>query len=85
MVIIFSIYFNLNAAHTHSQYATLHQQQLNKKAQNSKQDAYEHTEMLSFSTLSIPMWPSNCMYGFKRKQNKTHHPPQNTTELFISI
>lgn len=36
-----------------SHYATLHQQQLDKKAQKNRQDAYKHTEMLSFSFLPI--------------------------------
>lgn len=34
-------------------HATLHQQQLDKKAQKHKQDADKHTEIISFSSLPI--------------------------------
>lgn len=37
--------------------------------------------MLSFSALSILMWPNICMYGLKKKPKA----PKNTTEFFTSI
>lgn len=82
VVIVFSIYFSLSAEHTHSHYATLHQQRIGKKAQKAKQDAYKHREMLSFSALSILMWPNICMYGLK-KTPKPQKTLQNSLLIFI--
>lgn len=36
--------------------------------------------MLSFSALSILMWPNSCMYGLKKPK-----APKSTTEFFINI
>lgn len=85
-IVIFSISFSLNAAHMHSHYATPHQQQFNKKAQKSKQDAQKHTEKC------FPFLPFLCLCGplvacldLKKKPNKTTTPPkilQNSLLIF---